>query len=69
MSDPVEISVVVPVYGEAESVAPLCRRLVPVLERITPPLEILYVHDGSPDDTLAAIVRELSLDPRITAIT
>jgi glycosyltransferase involved in cell wall biosynthesis len=69
VSDAIEISVVVPVYGEAESVAPLCARLVPVLERITPSFEILYVDDGSPDDTLAAIARENARDPRVTAIS
>jgi glycosyltransferase involved in cell wall biosynthesis len=69
VSDQVEISVVVPVYGEADNVAPLCARLVPVLERITPSFEVLYVDDGSPDDTLAAIGREHARDSRIRAIS
>lgn len=69
MSDEVEISVVVPVYGEAENVAPLCRRLLVVLERITPDFEILYVDDGSPDGTLAAIEVEHARDPRVRAIS
>jgi glycosyltransferase involved in cell wall biosynthesis len=65
----IEISVVVPVYREADNVAPLCRRLVPVLERITPHFEILFVDDGSTDDTLAAVRAENARDPRVHAIS
>jgi glycosyltransferase involved in cell wall biosynthesis len=65
----IEISVVVPVYREADNVAPLCRRLVPVLERITAHFEILFVDDGSTDDTLAAVRAENARDPRVHAIS
>ena len=65
----IEISVVVPVYREADNVAPLCRRLVPVLERITPDFEILFIDDGSTDGTLAAIAAENARDPRIHAVS
>jgi glycosyltransferase involved in cell wall biosynthesis len=65
----IEISVVVPVYREADNVAPLCRRLVAVLERITPDFEILFIDDGSTDGTLAAIAAENARDPRIHAVS
>ncbi|NNM72675.1 glycosyltransferase family 2 protein [Enterovirga aerilata] len=67
-TDP-EISVVVPIFREAESVGPLCRRLVPVLERVASSFEILFVDDGSTDDTLLAIRAENARDPRIKAVS
>ena len=71
MSQPsdIEISVVVPVYGEAENIGPLCRRLVPILAGMTAAYEVLFVNDGSPDGTMDAIRREHAADPRIVAIS
>ncbi len=65
----VEISVVVPVYGEADNVGPLCARLVPILTRVSSSFEILFVDDGSPDETLAALAAQNAADPRIRAIS
>jgi glycosyltransferase involved in cell wall biosynthesis len=65
----VEITVVVPVYREADGIAALCRRLVPVMERITPAFEILFVDDGSTDATLHAIRAENARDGRILAVS
>lgn len=64
-----ELSVIIPVHNESGNIEPLCQRLVPVLNRITPVWEIIFVDDGSRDDTLA-LVREQSLaDPRIGAVS
>ena len=64
---PAEISVVVPVFNEVENIAPLCARLLPVLERITSEFEIIFVDDGSADGTPAAIGRQNAADARIVA--
>lgn len=48
---PTRISVLVPVRDEAESVRPLLAELVPVLEGIGRPWEILFIDDGSTDGT------------------
>lgn len=64
-----ELSVVVPVFNESANIAPLCRRLVPVLERITPDWEVVFVDDGSEDDTLAALRAQNAAEPRIGAIS
>jgi glycosyltransferase involved in cell wall biosynthesis len=72
MNDPgheIEISVVVPIYREAESVEPLCRRLIPVLERVVGSFEILFVDDGSTDETLLAIRAQNMRDPRVKAVS
>jgi glycosyltransferase involved in cell wall biosynthesis len=43
-----EVSVIVPAYNEAESIAPLVQELARVL---TPEYEVIIVDDGSSDDT------------------
>jgi len=64
-----ELSVVVPVYNESANIGPLCARAIPVLERITRAWEILFVDDGSTDDTLAAVKARHAEEPRIRAIS
>jgi glycosyltransferase involved in cell wall biosynthesis len=65
----VELSVVVPVYGEADNVRPLCDRLLPVLRRTVASYEVLFVDDGSPDGTLAAVRLENERDPNVVALS
>jgi dolichol-phosphate mannosyltransferase len=59
--NPVELSVIVPVYNESENVAPLIEEIKTALEgRFT--YEIVYVDDGSQDGTmelLASLSREI----------
>jgi glycosyltransferase involved in cell wall biosynthesis len=64
-----ELSVVIPVFNEGANIAPLCARLTPVLERITPDWEIVFVDDGSADDTLGWIRAQAMMEPRIGAIS
>lgn len=45
------LSIVVPVFNESESVAEMHRELVEVLEQIGEPYEIIFVDDGSTDNT------------------
>jgi glycosyltransferase involved in cell wall biosynthesis len=67
--DAIELSVVIPVFHEAGNVAPLCRRLLPVLSGITESFEVVFVDDGSSDGTLEAIRAANAADPRVTAIS
>ncbi|MFZ9500640.1 MAG: glycosyltransferase family 2 protein [Beijerinckiaceae bacterium] len=64
-----EISVVVPMFNEAENLAPLVARLTPVMERCSASFEVVFVDDGSTDDTLTALRRANQLDPRLRAIS
>ncbi len=57
---PVQISVVIPAYDEAESLPKLLARLVPVLEKVSDGHEVLVVDDGSRDGT-ADVVDSLDL--------
>ncbi|KAB0265276.1 glycosyltransferase family 2 protein [Microvirga brassicacearum] len=64
-----ELSVIIPVHNESANIAPLCARLLPVLNRLTPVWEIIFVDDGSPDDTLALIKVQSLREPRIGAVS
>lgn len=59
------ISVVIPVFEEEGNIRPLVDQLVPVLEELNLPFEILFVDDGSKDSTYAAIATCHKHDPRI----
>ncbi len=61
-----EVSVVLPVYNEAENLPELYRRLARVLDEAS---EVIFVNDGSVDNS-AELIRELHRqDPRIKLIS
>jgi polyisoprenyl-phosphate glycosyltransferase len=55
------LGIVVPVYNEADAIEPFYRALQPVLESLDCNSEILFIDDGSTDDT-RAVVRQLRAD-------
>jgi dolichol-phosphate mannosyltransferase len=64
----VELSVVVPFYNEHENIAELYRRLTETLTREVPAYELVFVNDGSHDET-PEILRALQRsDPHVVAI-
>jgi len=64
-----ELSIVVPVYNEADNLAPLVARLEPILDAQVSSWEIICVDDGSRDGTLAALRALNAQDSRISAIS
>jgi glycosyltransferase involved in cell wall biosynthesis len=62
------ISIVVPAYNEQENVRPLVERVRQVLEPITPQYEIIFVSDGSTDDTAGRVAGVRNEDPRVKLI-
>jgi len=59
------LSVVVPCHNEAGNVGPLAAQLLPVLAGLTDDFEVIFIDDGSRDDT-AARVRVLAAgEPRV----
>ena len=68
-SDGDSLSVVIPVLNEARGLDGLLSRLVPVLEATGLRFEIVFVDDGSSDDTLARIKSRNVTDPRIRAVS
>jgi polyisoprenyl-phosphate glycosyltransferase len=64
-----QLSVIIPVHNESANIAPLCERLLPILSRITSAWEVVFVDDGSRDDTLDIIRGVSRTEPRIGAIS
>lgn len=63
--DLLEMSIIVPVYNEALNVEEMYTRLVAIIDR---PAELIFVDDGSTDDTFARIQAISRKDPRVTVI-
>ncbi len=63
-----DISVVVPVYKEENSIGPFLERMVPVLEKIGE-YEILFCMDPSPDRTEAVILAHAVKNPRVCLLS
>lgn len=68
MLDAPVISMVAPAYNEARNLPGFLAALVPVLESIGEPWEIVFVDDGSRDDTIGALLAARSLEPRIKVV-
>ncbi len=64
---PIDISIVVPILNEADSLEELHRQLSQVLQALNRPYEILWVDDGSTDRSVA-ICRELAQADAHTAL-
>src|SRR5438105_8891094 len=64
----VDLTVVVPVFDEAESVTELYSGLREVLEHVAPNWEIIFVDDGSRDGTLERLEDVCASDRRVQAI-
>ncbi len=59
------LSVVIPVFNEAENIQPLIERLESAMQDWPGPVEILFVDDGSTDGTLGLLKEAQERDPRI----
>ena len=63
-----DISVIIPVYNEASNILNLHSRLRPVLQNITASYEILFVNDGSRDDSINLIKELAAQQPQVKYI-
>jgi undecaprenyl-phosphate 4-deoxy-4-formamido-L-arabinose transferase len=62
------VSVVVPLYNEAASVAELYRRTVATLDDFGRSYELIFIDDGSTDTTFAELERLHDADGRVRAV-
>src|SRR5437867_4351855 len=63
-----ELSVVIPVYNEEESVEPLIRETKSVLETLAKKYELILVDDGSTDGTYPLLLQLHESEPRIKVV-
>jgi len=64
----INLSIVVPMYNEAENVFAFYDKVVSVLEKMNLPFEIVCVNDGSNDNTLELLLSLRKRDQRIIVI-
>ena len=64
----VDLSIVVPLYNEEESVTPLYQSICATLESVEYDTEIIFVDDGSRDATFSVAQRLAATDPRLRVI-
>ncbi|MBI5017575.1 MAG: glycosyltransferase family 2 protein [Deltaproteobacteria bacterium] len=68
MTTSVTVSVVVPVYNEAEVIFESYKRLKRVLEGLDEPYELIFVNDGSRDATAVMLGCLCDTDPKVRLI-
>lgn len=64
-----QVSVIVPVYKEAENIKPFLKRMESVLQKAQFTYEIIFCLDPSPDSTETVIQQEILTNPNIQLIT
>jgi glycosyltransferase involved in cell wall biosynthesis len=62
-----EISVVAPLFNEAQNVRPLVEWILQAMEPVSRTFEVILVDDGSRDDTWTQ-VRAVAVDPRVSGL-
>ena len=62
------VSIVAPAYNEAKNLAAFVAAMTPVLESLGEPWEIVFVDDGSRDDTLGLLLAARAADSRLKIV-
>ena len=64
----INVSIIVPLYNEQESVRPLYEAIVRAVEPLRRPFEMVFVDDGSKDDTVAIAKALAQRDARLRVV-
>jgi glycosyltransferase involved in cell wall biosynthesis len=64
----IDLSVVIPVYNESPNLGPLYQELTDTLSAWGRPYEIVFVDDGSEDDSYEVLARLHRRDPRVRVV-
>lgn len=63
-----ELSIVIPVYNEEAGLANLFARLYPALDKLGLPYEIVFVNDGSRDNSVSILAEQYRQRPDVTRV-
>src|ERR1041384_61575 len=64
-----KISAIIACYKDAQAIPIMAERLTQTFRKIEVDYEIIFVNDGSPDDTQPVLERLTAADPHIKGIT
>src|SRR5438477_1266227 len=65
---PIQYSIVVPFYNEQENIPPLYMKLTEVMDGIGEPYELVFVDDGSKDDSFKVLAEIYEHDGRVNLV-
>lgn len=68
MSHNPKLSVVIPVYNEADGLQALFDRLYPALDALNLSYEIIFINDGSKDRSAALLSQQYRMRPEVTRV-
>jgi glycosyltransferase involved in cell wall biosynthesis len=68
MNNDIQLSIVLPIYNEAESIPHLLEELTPVLETTGRTFEIICVDDGSRDGSFEELKKRHAQDERVRVV-
>lgn len=63
-----ELTIIIPICNEEGNIIPLYEEIVTELEHLESPYEILFVNDGSTDDSNEIVNRIANIDPQVSLI-
>jgi undecaprenyl-phosphate 4-deoxy-4-formamido-L-arabinose transferase len=66
--NPIELSVIVPVYNEEQGLQTLFDRLYPALDKLGVSYEIVFINDGSRDRSAAILREQFQKRPEVTRV-
>src|SRR5437870_11996381 len=65
---PIQFSIVVPFFNEQENIPPLYMKLTEVMDGIGEPYELVFVDDGSKDDSINVLTAIYEHDRRVNIV-
>lgn len=65
---PIDVTIVVPLYNEEDNVQPLYREIAEVMDAQSLNYEVIFIDDGSHDQTIARLREVAGTDPRVTIL-
>lgn len=63
-----DVSIIIPIFNEADSVLPLQQKISAVLTKLPPATEIIYVDDGSTDGSTQRLKQIAAEDDRVSVV-